>query len=1116
MKLGAFGWPALLAMLLVTACGGDDSKPSAQPPGHPDAAGGTGGGAPDAGTSDADSGTVNPDGGGLTALRIELSPPGMILQPGGSSVVIARVLDGSGTPVPAGRLTWEIKGSAVTLTEGPNQTVTLAAATQIGSAQIIARLGNVVSTPITVAVAELVPGARFVPDSEVLSDTTLIDVEQTGDVGAHARVTLANDAPMPGQIIVGSGKRVGGKVVSSSPVQGGNDVVFELVPLDQMFRALSIQESYDAAKMPLDFPIAQPSSVTTNQDGSITYGFVIDVPQVTPLEDTAAFADDTLELDLYATKFRLGPFFCGATATATPAFDTSQLSFTVTPHVNSIDVNVAVGLGFPTIKILAQGKVDAHLKGPIRLNGKLEGTFGCKAPLVTWPIPAPPPLLLIALPAVVAGPKFTANGKILLNVMELLLDAEASQPMKLGFETTSDGSFNNLSELDTSQLEKHIEPKFQNTTGTAPARVDVDLRGGFFANATFTPWLFALAKIAKGDYPYLNMLELDSGLKANLRLGSVEDQANDPNYAAGYDIYFRTSLAVGSDAKKAFGWLSTLLSFGPSLPDLVFEEKLFSSPLGTARTSLTNFLSADHLHFDVALDPDYIAPPLLGYYNVKTIEIWRKIDGGGAEKLASYSAQNGQKDFALDWVANAAGVTKDNLIAVVEPVFGEGFRFKLGPVDGWTGIQQQGGPLDQIGLGLTVDPNGNVAVVGYSFDPLASVPPAGGADAVWQQFSPLGKPAFANAIGGTGDDSPQDVALAPDGSSYMVGYSVGGDLAATGAPPAGVYAWLVKLDATGKKLWARQWATRSREFATSVALGPNGDIYVGGITAEALGGNIAAGWTCPNVLSEFRTNDCGDVVVSRFDPSGNPKPSYLDERKSSQGLATDIAVDSSGNVVLVASGWGDVQTNEMIGNENTDVPLTDPARYKQGMGIWYWDSTGSLTRKFVEIDKKDLIVNRVGFDSSQNIVASGHTEGAFGGFGNNGGFDAFLVRLPPSEVGSTNPPSVIDMFGGAGYDSVLGMAIAPDGKICVTGATTSSLFAPSAGAHDAYLACYSGGARVIARQFGSSAAEGGRDVAFDEYGDIFVSGDTKGKLGAASFGGFDVIVAKFSPGGNPQ
>jgi hypothetical protein len=29
-------------------------------------------------------------------------------------------------------------------------------------------------------------------------------------------------------------------------------------------------------------------------------------------------------------------------------------------------------------------------------------------------------------------------------------------------------------------------------------------------------------------------------------------------------------------------------------------------------------------------------------------------------------------------------------------------------------------------------------------------------------------------------------------------------------------------------------------------------------------------------------------------------------------------------------------------------------------------------------------------------------------------------------------------------------------------------------------------------------------------------GDTKGKLGAASFGGFDVIVAKFSPAGNLQ
>jgi hypothetical protein len=263
-------------------------------------------------------------------------------------------------------------------------------------------------------------------------------------------------------------------------------------------------------------------------------------------------------------------------------------------------------------------------------------------------------------------------------------------------------------------------------------------------------------------------------------------------------------------------------------------------------------------------------------------------------------------------------------------------------------------------------------------------------------------------------------------------------------------------------------------------------------------------------------DDCGDIVLSRFDPQGNLVSRVIDVRKSSQNIDVRIAVDSGENVVLIGDTYGEIEKNERLGNENTDVPLTDPQRNKRSIGVWFWDSSGTVTRKFIKIDKKHLGVEGVAFDANGDILVVGSTEGAFSCCTNNGGDDAFIMLLSRAGLGPTDPPAWVQMLGTPGNDSARGVATAPNGKFCIAGSTRGSLFATSAGGADAFLACYSGSARTIARQYGSPADEGGRDVAFDKYGDIFVAGDTTGRLGTASYGGFDIYVAKFSPGGNPQ
>jgi hypothetical protein len=439
--------------------------------------------------------------------------------------------------------------------------------------------------------------------------------------------------------------------------------------------------------------------------------------------------------------------------------------------------------------------------------------------------------------------------------------------------------------------------------------------------------------------------------------------------------------------------LSRLLALGSTLvPDLSHDEKLFSSPLGKAQTTLTAYQQGDRLRFKVALDPDYIAPSLLGYYNVRRIEIWRKDASGGADLLVGRDALNGEKDFTFEWPADRGGLTKDNVIAVIEPVFGEGFGFKLGPVEGWSGIRQGGALRDQIGRALAVDPDGNVAVVGYSFDPIGSVLPSGAADSGFWKLDPLGNELDHGSLGSTGDDIPMDIKRAPDGHYYVCGYSYGGDLDGGGAP-APIYSWLAQLDATGKKRWVYKWGEARdpahglpvAEEAVSIAIGPNGEVYVASVigaqrTSTALG-------TTDMFISTVDPPDHGDVVLSRFDPGGNRHWRTRDARQGYQSGA-QVAVDSGGNVAVVSPTYRDLNpTNgQYLVNQ---YQMGAGVGFASGIGIWTFDpGSGSVTtRSYIKIPEKDVFRVRAVYVDGGTLTIAGSTNGAFQPFANRGGFD---------------------------------------------------------------------------------------------------------------------------------
>ena len=100
-------------------------------------------------------------------------------------------------------------------------------------------------------------------------------------------------------------------------------------------------------------------------------------------------------------------------------------------------------------------------------------------------------------------------------------------------------------------------------------------------------------------------------------------------------------------------------------------------------------------------------------------------------------------------------------------------------------------------------------------------------------------------------------------------------------------------------------------------------------------------------------------------------------------------------------------------------------------------------------------------------------------------------------------------FGSDSFEGGRSIAVDSSGNVYVTGTTTGDLFATVAGESDAYVAKYdTDGNQVWAKQFGSIHREWGNGVAVDSSGNVYVTGTTMGDLFGTITGESDAYIAK--------
>ena len=101
------------------------------------------------------------------------------------------------------------------------------------------------------------------------------------------------------------------------------------------------------------------------------------------------------------------------------------------------------------------------------------------------------------------------------------------------------------------------------------------------------------------------------------------------------------------------------------------------------------------------------------------------------------------------------------------------------------------------------------------------------------------------------------------------------------------------------------------------------------------------------------------------------------------------------------------------------------------------------------------------------------------------------------------------------WDFSDGAAVDASGNVYVSGSTKGDLGATNAGRADAFLRKFDSDGNVLwTKQIGTSENDGFQSVAVDASGNVYATGWTRGDLGAANAGGVDVFLSKFDSDGN--
>lgn len=410
--------------------------------------------------------------------------------------------------------------------------------------------------------------------------------------------------------------------------------------------------------------------------------------------------------------------------------------------------------------------------------------------------------------------------------------------------------------------------------------------------------------------------------------------------------------------------------------------------------------------------------------------------------------------------------------------------------------QAHGSTSGDEGQSVAVDGFGNVIVTGVFGGSVdfggGTLTGAGGDDVFLAKYNTNGNHVWSKALGGTGNDRGQAVAVDAVGNIYLAGTFVGtadfggGPLNSSGA----LDVFLAKYEATGAHLWSKR-------------LGHLGIDLIGGISVDGTGNVAVTGTFGPQ-----SPTDTDDVFLRAYDATGSLIwGQVFGGVQEDRGMA--VSFDGSGSVF--ATGYFgatvDFGGGGLTATGGDDIYL---AKYS-ATGAHLWSQRFGNSS-----DDRGLSVCA---DGSGNVLVTGHyTFGVDFGGGTLSWVDGDEVFLAKYDASGAHLWSQ----GYSGSSDQQGWSVGVDASrnVYLAGTFTTELDVGGgplvwAGQRDIFLAAFdSSGTHLWSRSFGDTGADQCLGVVGEASGDVHAAGFFGGTVdfgggGLTSAGGADMWVAKY-------
>ncbi len=517
---------------------------------------------------------------------------------------------------------------------------TVRAAVAVGSAIVTASVGDRQSPPILVYIATPVDGAVLVTDDQVEDEP--IDIAESTPSSQRYTLRLSGiDLPSVGDIIIGTGELpVGGRVTDASGSGQTVEVTFEVIPLDEMFTQIEIDESLDLTFAEIEIPQILFDEYEINRLPNGSFDFIPRPSSVQRLNDGYFFASQPAQAQ---TLYLLGPFECETTFPRLPLSLSQPVSFNVDANL-SVDLLVRNQLE----RLVLNGKPRASVKVSPILNVEFSGKVECKLEAFEYTIPAGGPLALLFGGQVPVGVGLELEGKINLARAGFEATAEVGVDFRLGVECPNGNSCSMVNDFD---------PTADGTVKWIFPDPDTQFRIEPSVFAFLYAELELGSKVTKRFR--FDALELKAGVSQDANLAPVSVQVADGNYASNFQLKLK------GEAEAAQGlddWLE-LLKLRTLKLKAEISQVLHQSPTGSAVADVGEFESGDTVNFTVDFDPANSYYAVIGY-NIAEVRIYRR-NGGEVQDIASSVVSDGADSVNIGWIADQDGAIGDNFYAFV-------------------------------------------------------------------------------------------------------------------------------------------------------------------------------------------------------------------------------------------------------------------------------------------------------------------------------------------------------------------------------------------------------------------------------------------------------------------